>query len=221
MKSKEFSPIIFFFCTCLVYNWVGVLSLLCIWDVLVLFIIYFFYFVYLKYLTWRAAVSSPPVFGQQVASLFRVATGTSTISRTRERSGAMLWSLVTPVGLLGSGAARGQRDPTEPWGSEFGWTVKAEPVCVRTGFPCSSGASYSYWLHTWRAWPCPALPVPAPAGRGLCLKPRLGKRRFVRTLICPGVFSKIEIVCNNNKNNNRLLQVVFVVFRLCFGFFFS
>lgn len=68
-KSKEFPPIIFFFCTCLVYNWVGVLSLLCIWDVLVLFIIYFFYSVYLKYLTWRAAVSSAPVFGQQVASL--------------------------------------------------------------------------------------------------------------------------------------------------------
>lgn len=161
-------------CTCIVHN-------------------IFFLFCVLKVLNLTCSGFQSTCFWTAGSESFRVATGTSTISWTRERSRPMLWSLLTSVGLLGTSAARGQRDPTEPWGSEFGWTVKAKPVCVRNGFPCSCGASYYYWLHTWRAWPCPALPVPAPAVRGLCSKPRLGKHRFVRTLICPGVFSKLKL----------------------------
>lgn len=166
--------------------------------------------------------SSPPVFWTAGSESFRVATGTSTISWTRERSAPMLWSLLTSLSLLGSG------DPTEPWGSEFGWTVKAKPVCVCVSvFPCSCGAScyyqllvdysYYFWLHT---WPCPALPIPAPAGRGLCSKLRLGKHRFVRTLTCPGVFSKFVIIIRIIIDFYRLSSLVFFsVMFFFFGFF--
>lgn len=152
-KSKEFPPIIFFFlhlfglqlsrriviivymrCTCIVHN-------------------IFFLFCVLKVLNLTRSGFQCTCFWPAGSESFRVATGTSTISWTRERSAPMLWSLLTSVGLLGT---RGQRDPTEPWGSECGWTVKAEPVCVRKGFPCSCGASYYYWLHTWRALPSPS-----------------------------------------------------------------
>lgn len=162
-------------CTCIVHN-------------------IFFLFCVLKVLNLTCSGFQCTCFWTAGSESFRVATGTSTVSWTRARSGPMLWSLLNfrrPVRNQCSARAAWSH-----WAMGVGVWLDSESqagVCVRNGFPCSCGASYYYWLHTWRAWPCPALPVPAPAARGLCSKPRLGKHRFVRTLICPGVFSKLKL----------------------------
>lgn len=55
--------------------------------------------------------------------------------------------------------------------------------------------------------------------RGLWSKPRVGKRRFVRTLICPGVFSKLKLSVIIRIIIIDFYRLFFVV-SFCFGFFF-
>lgn len=189
------SFIVYMRCTCIVHN-------------------IFFLFCVLKVLNLTCSGFQSTCFWQQVASLsvWPLALALSP-ERCEVRSDALI-----PVHFPRPVRKQCSVIPLSHGGRTLvGQWKPSRCVCVQNGFPCSCGASSYSWLHT---WPCPALPVPAPAGRGLCSKPRLGKHRFVRTLMCPGVFSKLKLFVIIIRIIIDFYRLSLLFFGYVFGFFF-